>query len=171
MTTMRVGKLGPSTAMIPMASRMNGNASWASASVMIMLSVQPPRKPATRPRVAPTSPPTITAPPAASPRVRRARLGAGSARADARIEEAIEQVDAEVDHDEQHGRDEHGALHDRIVAIVDRLDREPSDAGPGEHGLGDDGAAKQGAELEPGDRDDRHGGVLQGVLGDDHHIR
>src|SRR5215510_12716134 len=61
MTTIRVGKLGPSTAMMPIASRMNGNASWASASVMIMLSVQPPRKPATSPRVAPTSPPTMTA--------------------------------------------------------------------------------------------------------------
>src|SRR5437867_12529271 len=114
---------------------------------------------------------TNTAPPAASPRVRRARLGAGSARADARIEEAIEQVDAEVDHDEQHGRDEHGALHDRIVAIVDRLDREPSDAGPGEHGLGGDGAAKPGAEPEPGDRDDWPGGLLQGLLGDDDHVR
>ncbi len=61
MTTISVGKLGPSTAMIPIASRMNGNASWASASVMITLSVHPPRKPARSPSVAPTSPPTTTA--------------------------------------------------------------------------------------------------------------
>src|SRR5215472_472446 len=97
---------------------------------------------------------TNAAPPAASARVRRARLGAGSARADARIEEAIDQVDAEVDHDEEHGRDERGALHDRVVAVVDRLDREAADARPGEHRLGHDGAAEQGAELEPRDRHD-----------------
>src|SRR5262245_7865576 len=90
---------------------------------------------------------TNAAPPAASARVRRARLGARSARADARIEEAIDQVDAEVDHDEQDGRDEHGALHDRVVAVVDRLDGEAPDARPRKHRLGDDGPAEQAAEL------------------------
>src|SRR5215471_17175332 len=108
---------------------------------------------------------TNTAPPAASARVRRVRLGARSARADARIEEAIDEIDEEVDRDEQQGRDEHGALHDRLAAVVDRLDREAADARPREHRLGDDGAAEQGAELEPGNRDDRQGGVLQRVLG------
>ena len=38
MTTISVGNDGPSTAMMPMASRMNGKASWASASVMMALS-------------------------------------------------------------------------------------------------------------------------------------
>ena len=47
--------------MIPMASRMNGNASWASATVMITVSVQPPRKPAESPSAEPTRPPTSTA--------------------------------------------------------------------------------------------------------------
>ncbi len=61
MTTMSVGKLGPSTAMIPMASRMKGKASWASATVMITVSVQPPRKPARSPSAEPTRPPTSTA--------------------------------------------------------------------------------------------------------------
>src|SRR6266540_4448736 len=247
MTTISVGKLGPSTAMIPIASRMKGNASWASASVMIMLSVQPPRKPARRPSVAPTIPPTTTAakptssetrapwiirertsrprwsvpsmcalpsaaesvgaanrarsdwrtgscgaitgaasavttssktntpPPSAIRRVRRTRLGrtagaapaARSARADAGIEEAIDQVDAEVDHDEEHGGQEHRALHDGVVAVVDRLDREPSDARPRKHGLRHDGAAEQRAELQPGDGDDRDGRVLERVLGDE----
>src|SRR5580765_1090705 len=230
--------------MIPIARRMNGNASWASASVMIILSVQPPRNPASNPSEAPRSPPTTTAakptsrdtrapkitrertsrprwsvpsrwalpsapanvgaesrprsdwrmgsagaitgaasaariksatntaPPTARPRVRRARLaGACSARADARIEEAIDQVDAEVDHDEEHGGDEHGALHDGVVAVVDRLDGEPADTRPREDRLGDDGAAEQGTELQPGDRDDRHRRVLQGVLDDHEHFR
>src|SRR3989454_321035 len=247
MTRISVGKLGPSTAMIPIASRMKGNASWASASVMIMLSAQPPRTPARRPSVAPTIPPTTTAakptssetrapwivrertsrprwsvpskcalpsapvsvgaasrarsdwrtgscgairgaanavttssstnapPPSAIQRVRRARLertavtsaGASSARADTGIEESIDQVDAEIDHDEEHGGQEHRALHDRVIAVVDRLDREPPDARPREHRLRHHGPAEQGAELEPGDRDDRHGRVLEHVL-DDH---
>src|SRR5213594_1454650 len=248
MTTISVGKLGPSTAMIPIASRMKGNASWASASVMIIVSVQPPRKPARRPSVAPTIPPTTTAakptssetrapwiirertsrprwsvpstcalpsaaesvgaasrarsdwrtgscgaitgaaiavmttsrtntpPPSAIRRVRRPRLGrtaaAGSpsARADAGIEEAIDQVDAEVDHDEEYGGQEHRALHDGVVAVVDRLDREPSDARPRKHRFRHDGAAEQRAELQPGDGDDRDGRVLQRVLGDDQRL-
>src|SRR6266478_6327755 len=246
MTTISVGKLGPSTAMIPIASRMKGNASWASASVMIMVSVQPPQKPARRPSVAPTIPPTTTAakptsseirapwivrertsrprwsvpstcalpsaaesvgaasrarsdwrtgscgaitgaasavttssktntpPPSAICRVRRPRLGrtpgARSARSDAGIEETIDQVDAEVDHDEEHGGQEHRALHDGVVAVVDRLDREPSDARPRKHRFRHDGAAEQRAELQPGDGDDRDGRVLQRVLGDDQRL-
>jgi hypothetical protein len=58
---MSVGKLGPSTAMMPMASRMNGKASWASASVMITVSVMPRRKPAAIPSVAPMRTPITTA--------------------------------------------------------------------------------------------------------------
>ena len=61
MTTMSVGKLGPSTAMMPMASRMKGKASWASATVMITVSVQPPLKPARSPSAEPMRPPTSTA--------------------------------------------------------------------------------------------------------------
>src|SRR2546427_5227560 len=226
MTTISVGKLGPSTAMIRTASRMKGNASWASASVMIMVSVQPPRKPARRPSVAPTIPPTTTAakptssetrapwiirertsrprwsvpstcalpsaaesvgaasrarsdwrtgscgaitgaasavttssktntpPPSAIRRVRRPRLertvaapaGPTSDRADAGIEETIDQVDAEVDHDEEHGGQEHRALHDGVVAVVDRLDRQPSDGPPRKQPFPHDGAAQHPAE-------------------------
>src|SRR5207247_177056 len=175
MTRISVGKLGPSTAMMPMASKMNGKASWASASVMTTVSSQPRRKPATTPSAEPTSPPTP--PPAASRAVRcrsRGRATAAattrSAGADAGIEDAIEHVDGEVDDDEERGRDEDDALHDRVVAVVDRLDGEPAHPRPREHGLGHDGAAEQGSELEPGDGHDRHGRVLQRVLGDDQRL-
>src|SRR5262245_40535581 len=92
-----------------------------------------------------TSARTNTPPPSAIHRVRRARLtragapATASGCASAGIEEAIDQVDAEVDHDEEHGREEHGALHDGIVAVVDRLDREPPDSGPREDRLRHDG--------------------------------
>ncbi|PYO37729.1 MAG: hypothetical protein DMD86_02265 [Candidatus Rokuibacteriota bacterium] len=61
MTTISVGKLGPSTAMIPIARRTNGKASWASATVMMTASSRPPPKPARRPSADPSRPPTTTA--------------------------------------------------------------------------------------------------------------
>src|SRR5262245_44196709 len=74
---------------------------------------------------------------------RRAPTGAGaataSAGADARVEEAIHQVDGEVHGDEHERREEDRALHDGIVAVVDRLDRQPPDPRPGEDGLGHHG--------------------------------
>src|SRR5262245_63210207 len=115
-----------------------------------------------------TSTRTNTPPASAIQRVRRARLVRGavsagapaSAGTDAGIEEAIDQVDAEVDHDEEQGGEEHRALHDGIVAVVDRLDCEPPHAGPCEHRIGHHGPAEQGAELEPSDRHDRGDRVL-----------
>src|SRR5713101_7588102 len=89
-----------------------------------------------------------------------------SAGAGAGIEEAIEEVDGEVDGDEHQGSDEHRALDHRVVAVVDGLDSEPADAGPGEHRRRHDGAAQERAELERRDRQDRDRGVLQRVLGD-----
>src|SRR5712691_44167 len=100
------------------------------------------------------------APPATTKRSVRRRCRSGavagaatrSTDADAGIEDAIEHVDGEVDHDEERGRDEDHALHDRVVAVVDRLDGQAPHARPREHRLGDDGAAEERAELEPGDR-------------------
>src|SRR4051812_26797005 len=66
------------------------------------------------------------------------RRGAASAGTETGIEDAIEHVDEEVHHDEGGSGEEHRALHDRVVAVVDRLNGEPSDAGPREHRLGDD---------------------------------
>src|SRR5262245_39721180 len=88
----------------------------------------------------------------APPRSGAARPAIASAGTGAGIEEAIEQVDGEVDDDEGDGREEDRALHDRIVAVVDRLNRQAADAGPREHGLGDDGTAEQCPELQRGDR-------------------
>ena len=51
--------------------------------------------------------------------------------------------------------DEHHALHDREVAVEDRLDDEPPDPRPREDRLGDDGAAEELGELQPEQRDDR----------------
>ena len=47
--------------MIPIASRMNGNASCASAIVMMIASMRPRLKPAASPAAEPSTPPTRTA--------------------------------------------------------------------------------------------------------------
>src|SRR5512145_2300636 len=103
----------------------------------------------------------------APPRASAAGAAGTSAGPDAGIEEAIDHVDQEVEDDEEHGGEEHHGLHDRVVAAVDRLDRQSPDPRPREDGLGDDGTAEQGAELQPGDGQDGDGRVPEGVLGDD----
>src|SRR5713226_8534206 len=77
-------------------------------------------------------------PPARTKRSARRRCRSGavagaatrSTDADAGIEDAIEHVDGEVDHHEERGRDEDHALHDRVVAVVDRLDGQAPHARP-----------------------------------------
>src|SRR5690242_12937025 len=100
----------------------------------------------------------------APPRAAAASTATASTGTDAGIEDAIQEVDGEVEDDEQDGREEDRALHDRVVAVVDRLDGQPSDAGPREDRLRHHGAAEQGAELQPGDRHHRQRGVLERVL-------
>ena len=58
-------------------------------------------------------------------------------------------------------------LHHRDVALVDRVEDEPPDAGPAEHRLDHDDAAEQEAEFEPDHGDDRQPGVAQRVVHDD----
>src|SRR5688500_6348444 len=62
-----------------------------------------------------------------------AAAASGSAGTDAGIEDAIDHVYDEIEHDEHRRRQEDARLHHRIIAVVDRLDRQPSDARPGEH--------------------------------------
>src|SRR5882672_10345971 len=86
------------------------------------------------------------------------------------IEDAIEDIDEEIHDDEDHGRQEDRALHDRIVAVVDRVDGESADAGPGEDGLRDHGAGEELTELQARDGDDRERGIAQRVLHHDEQL-
>src|SRR4026207_841265 len=58
---MMLRRLGASTPMTRMASRMKGNASWMSARRMKKSSTRPPKYPATRPMAMPRTPEIITA--------------------------------------------------------------------------------------------------------------
>src|SRR5262249_11845374 len=99
------------------------------------------------------------------PRV--ASAGSASTATESRSGEAMRELDGVVDDDENDRGEEEHALHDRIVAVVDRVDRKAAEAGPREHGLGHDGGAQQRPELQPGDRQNGNGRVAEGVLG--HH--
>ena len=61
-------------------------------------------------------------------------------------------------------REQHDALHDRVVAIEHRVDDQLAEAGYREHLLGKDRAGKQRAEFQRAQRDDRNQGVAQRVL-------
>ena len=63
-TPSRVATLAPSTAMNPIASSSEGNASWMSAARITSASATRPPKPARRPRPTPTPPPSSSPAPA-----------------------------------------------------------------------------------------------------------
>src|SRR6266536_1448155 len=73
----------------------------------------------------------------------RGRGGLRAGTADPRIQVAVEHVDEEVAAEIERAQHEHARLHDRIVARGDRLEDQPPEPRPREHGLGDDGAAEE----------------------------
>ena len=87
---------------------------------------------------------------------------------DPRVQPRIERVHREVDQHEGERDDQHAALHERHVAGQDALDHQGAHAGPGEHGLGEDGAAQQIARLHAHHGDDGDERVLQRVPPDHH---
>src|ERR1051325_10402087 len=90
-------------------------------------------------------------------------LSRGSAKADARIGDRVEDVGEEAARDDHHRGHEQQPEDHRVVLIVQRIQIETPDAGPREHGLGDERAAEEGAELEPGQRDQRDERVAERV--------
>src|SRR5665811_1886604 len=62
---------------------------------------------------------------------------------DSRIEQPVAQVHQQVDEDETRGNEQDGNLHQRIIPLVDRIDQQPADPRPAEHGLDDYRAAQQ----------------------------
>src|SRR4030095_13785602 len=78
----------------------------------------------------------------------------GSRVADARVKPRVGQIHDQVQRDQRRGDEHHVGLHDRIVAIEDRLDSKPPHPRQGEDRLHDDRAGEQRPELAADDRDD-----------------
>src|SRR5262245_59434300 len=91
-----------------------------------------------------------------TPRGRAATAGAAPASLIAKggVEVRVQEVHEEVHEDEGDGKDHHGPLHDRIVALVDAVEERPPEAGQAEDLLGDHHPAQEEAHLEAHDRDD-----------------
>src|SRR5260370_25760497 len=93
-----------------------------------------------------------------APRTAPGNQGSSRLRADMTdswIQVAVEQVHAEVCREIERAQDQHPGLHDRIIARGDALEDQSSQARPGEHGLGDDGAPEELHEEHDGEGDDR----------------
>jgi len=67
-----------------------------------------------------------------------------------RVEHAVQQIHAEVDDQEHHREGQHDALHERIIALRDGVEQQATHTRPGKHGLGDDCAAEDDAEIGAG---------------------
>src|ERR671921_170852 len=80
------------------------------------------------------------------------------------VEEGVDDVHQEVHEDDGQRRDQDGALHDRQVALLDRVEGQAPDARDVEDGLREDRAAEQDAEVEAEDGDDRGDRGAQAVL-------
>src|SRR5437867_2490811 len=82
-------------------------------------------------------------------------LGTGTP--DPRVEVGVQHVHEEVARQVERAQHEHAGLHDRIVARGDRLEDQSSEARPGEHGLGHDGAAEKLHDQHEPEPERRHG--------------
>jgi hypothetical protein len=81
----------------------------------------------------------------------------------ARIDGEIQQIDREVDQHEDEGDQAQVGGHHRDVGEGHSLDEQQPHARPLKDRLGDDGKGDQRAELQAGDGDHRHHGVLERV--------
>src|SRR5918911_1097110 len=74
----------------------------------------------------------------------------GSGISDPRVDDRVQHVDDQVGEDDEERADQHRALDHRQVAVLDRVVCEPADARNVEHGLGEDRAAEQHADVDAG---------------------
>src|SRR3954452_14866171 len=95
--------------------------------------------------------------------VRSRTLRSGSGIADARVDERVENVDDQVGDDDEEGADQHRALDHREVAVLDRVVREAADPRDVEHALGEDRAAEEHADVDPGRGNERRDGAPHAV--------
>ena len=113
---------------------------------------------------------------AASPRAATWRAGerqraAVAISAHPRVEGGLGDVGQQEDDRDQHGEHQGEPLHDRVVAAVDALDHQPSDARDGEDRLGHHRTADQRADAEAEQRHGRDQRVAQDVAEQDHRGR
>src|SRR3989441_10339957 len=96
---------------------------------------------------------------------------AGLGEADSGIQVAIQQIHDDVDQHEKDRDHEHASLNERVVALDDRGEKHPADAGDGEDLFDDDRASQELSHLYAQQRYDDDEAVLQDVSPDDQRAR
>src|SRR3954453_11199761 len=94
-----------------------------------------------------------------------------SPQSDTRIDNRVENVNHQIHHDDHRAAQDHDPLDDREITERDPLIEQPSDTGPGEHGLDDDRDIDHDDEIDAGQRQYRDQRVLEGVLGNNPELR
>src|SRR6266850_4731043 len=84
-------------------------------------------------------------------------------RSDLGVDEAIRDVHKQIRDDVRAGGEQDDPLHERVVLLQDRVDRQLPDALPREDGLDDDASREEPPDLQTDDGDDRDERVPQRV--------
>jgi len=80
-----------------------------------------------------------------------------------RVQRRIQQVGQEIHRNVGQSDGEDASFDEVVVAIADRLDREPANSRPCKDSLSNDGAGEQSSELQTQYGDDRNHRIAQGV--------
>src|SRR4029453_4987485 len=126
------------------------------SAVTLLPAPRPPKRPSVFPRSTEVETPSTacTTPSRVRKDTRRSRMSRSGATsvANSRVEERIRAVDDGVGDDEEDRAEEHGALDRRKIGVDDRVVGESSDAGDVEDRLGEDRAAEEDPDVQPGGR-------------------
>lgn len=79
---------------------------------------------------------------------------------DSGINEAIYDVDGQIDHDKNCGGKRYCCQHNRIISVVNAVDRKEADSGPCKHGFNNDCTAEETSEFHADHRDYRQDRVF-----------
>ena len=88
---------------------------------------------------------------------------ASAAPPEPRVDQRIGEIDEVGDEDHRDDEEHHHALHHDEIALADRLEDQPPEAGQEEHVLDDDRAGEQEGELQADDGEDRDQRVAERV--------
>src|SRR5712692_11947620 len=90
-----------------------------------------------------------------------------SGQPDAWVDVGVKDVDQQV-HEHDHDAGEHdNALHEGEIALEDALVQQATNARPGKDHLDDDGGVDHDDQVDARQRQHRHQGILEAMLGDD----
>src|SRR2546428_788879 len=104
---------------------------------------------------------------AMSRRPKPARTAGALGEADSGIQVAVQEVHHDVEHDEEDPDHQDRALHEGVIALNDRVQQKPPDAGNREDLFDDDRAAQELTDLDAEQRDHDDEPVLEDVTPQD----